>query len=63
MFKSIRHHVRHLSAGSSLTIPAGEITGNALRNYASAASSDFEGRRYSVHYDRNARTYTVTRHA
>lgn len=63
MYKSIRYHVRNLSTGSSITIPAGEITGNALRNYASTASADFTGRKYSVHFDRISNTYTVTRTA
>ena len=61
MYKSIRYHVRNLHAGASITIPASEVNGGVLRNYASSASADFAGRKYSVHFDRLARTYTVTR--
>ena len=63
MYKSIRYHVRNLPTGSSITVPAGEITGNTLRNYASSATADFVGRKYSVHYNRTSNTYTITRTA
>ena len=63
MFKSIRHHVRNLRPGATFTVPAAGVKGGVLRNYASAAAVDFPGRKYSVHYDRTANTYTVTRTA
>lgn len=63
MFKSIRYHVRNLKPGATLTVAAGEVKGSLLRNYASVAASDFPGRKYSVHLDRIANTYTVTRTA
>lgn len=63
MFKSLRYHVRNLSSGASLTVPAGSVKGGVLRNYASMASADYPDRKYSVHFDREARTYTVTRTA
>lgn len=63
MFKSIRYHVRNLRPGSTFTVPAAVVKGGVLRNYASAASVDFPGRKYKVHYDREEKTYTVTRTA
>lgn len=61
MYKSIRYHVRNLTPGAELRVPAGAVKGSLLRNYASVASADFPGRKYSVHFDREERTYTVTR--
>lgn len=61
MYKSIRYHIRNLRPGATLVVEAGEVKGGVLRNYASAASADFIGRKYTVHFDREARTYTVTR--
>ena len=63
MYKSIRYHVRNLHAGASITVPASEMPIYVLRNYASSASADFPGRKYSVHFDREARTTPVTRTA
>ena len=63
MFKSIRNHVRNLRPGATLKVPATGVKGGVLRNYASAAAVDFPGRKYTVHYDREERTYTVTRTA
>ena len=63
MFKSIRHHVRNLQPGATFKVASAEVRGGVLRNYASAAAVDFPGRKYSVHYDRDTQTYTVTRHA
>lgn len=63
MYKSIRYHVRNLTPGAELKIEAGDVKGSVLRNYASVAAADFPGRKYSVHYDRTANTYTVTRTA
>lgn len=63
MFKSIRHHVRNLTPGGTVKVSAGDVKGSVLRNYASVAAADFPGRKYSVHYDRTANTYTVTRTA
>lgn len=63
MFKSIRYHVRNLKPGATLTVSAGEVKGSLLRNYASVAASDYPGRKYKVHLDRIANTYTVTRTA
>lgn len=60
MFKSLRYHVNNLPTGGSLTVPAGEVCGNTLRNYASSAAAQYD-RKYSVHFDRDARTYTITR--
>lgn len=62
MFKTIRHHVRNLQPGSSFTVSGREISCNVIRNYASCAAAAVGGK-FSVHYDRNANTYTVTRHA
>jgi hypothetical protein len=61
MYKSIRYHVRNLTPGRSFQVNAGEVKGSLLRNYASVASADFPGRKYTVHFDRTANTYTVTR--
>lgn len=60
MFKTIRHHVRNLQPGKSFTVSGQEISNNVIRNYASCAASAVGGK-YSVHFDRNANTYTVTR--
>lgn len=50
-----------LELGQSLTIPY-ELVGssNSLRNRASLLGEKMD-RRYSVHSDREARTYTITR--
>ena len=61
MFKSIRHHIRNLEAGAHIVVPAGEVCGSTIRNYASAAAADFIGREYRVAFDKEARTYTITR--
>ncbi len=61
MFKSIRHHIRNLEAGAQLVVPAGEVNGSTIRNYAYYAAADFNGRKYKVAFDKEARTYTVTR--
>ena len=61
MYKSIRYHVRNLTPGAELRVPAGVVKGSLLRNYASVAAADFPGRKYSVHYDRDTSYYTVTR--
>ena len=61
MYKSIRYHVRNLTPGAELKIEAGEVKGSLLRNYASVAAADYPGRKYTVHFDREERTYTVTR--
>lgn len=63
MYKSIRYHIRNMAPGTQLIVPAGEVTGNTLRNYASSASADFTGRKYSVNFNKVANTYTVTRTA
>ena len=63
MYKSIRYHVRNLHAGASITVPATEMPVYVLRNYASSASADFPGRKYSVHFNRETRATTVTRTA
>ena len=50
-----------LEPGQSLTIPYGMVgSSNSLRNRASLLGEKM-ARRYSVHSDREARTYTVTR--
>ena len=61
MFKSVRYHIRNLEAGAQVVVPAGEVCGRTIRNYASEASADFADRKYRVAFDREARTYTVTR--
>lgn len=60
MFKSLRYHIHNLATGAVLQVPADEVCGNTIRNYASSAAAQYD-RKYSVHFDRDARTYTITR--
>lgn len=63
MFKSIRHHIRNLEPQRTLKVSAENVKGSLIRNYASTASADFPGRKYTVHYDRVAGYYLITRTA
>ena len=49
-----------MQQGSRLLVPVGQYSHTTVRGYASALGFDLE-RKYTVHLDRETRTYEITR--
>lgn len=54
--------IRAMQVGENITVPVNAYAYNTVRRYASDCNFLME-RNYSVHMDRKARTFTVTRNS
>lgn len=57
---SLRSRMSGMAVGETLVVPLGTYSWTTVRSYASDLGWVLE-RKYSVHRDRDARTYNVTR--
>lgn len=57
---SIRSKVSNLNVGESFTISVDEVSSSTLRNYATELGFH-QNKTFSVHKDRQNRTYTISR--
>lgn len=57
---SLKRMMIEMQQGSRLLVPVGQYSHTTVRGYASALGYDLE-RKYTVHLDRETRTYEITR--
>jgi len=61
MKASVRATISNMAVGETLGLAFDAVAFSTVRGYATFLSQEL-GRKYSVHLNRNNRTYEVTRH-